>query len=452
VSGVATGTTTTGFEIIVINNTNGGRYPSYQSLTAEDVCYVWGAQLVEGSLALPYFPTTDRLNVPRLSYEYGSAPALLLEPQRTNLALQSESFDNVSWIKSNSSVTANTTTSPDGNTTADSLIENTSSGLHFVYQSVGIAGTYTLSFYVKANTRNWVYITMFDGIADRGAFFNVSTGVVGNIDSGVTASIQSVGNGWYRCIVTATNLAVFSSSCQLATANGTRIYTGDGTSGLFIWGAQLELGAYATTYIPTQATSVTRIADSFTRNNIYTNGLITAAGGTWFVELRSNVQLIRQFGSTGLSLLTGGGDIYANNNGIMITNREPSNPARIAVAKIISGTATSLYTTLTDNVKISVKWNGTTADVFVNGTKVVSATAFTTTNMQFLQCFQNDVQKFIQQMALYPTPLSDDQCVALTSDFTEGESVIGSYERYVNSNGGAVENLNTITNLIQNLK
>ena len=447
VSGVATGTTTTGFEIIVINNTNGGRYPSYQSLTAEDVCYVWGAQLVEGSLALPYFPTTDRLNVPRLSYEYGSAPALLLEPQRTNLALQSESFDNVSWIKSNSSVTANTTTSPDGNTTADSLIENTSSGLHFVYQSVGIAGTYTLSFYVKANTRNWVYITMFDGIADRGAFFNVSTGVVGNIDSGVTASIQSVGNGWYRCIVTATNLAVFSSSCQLATANGTRIYTGDGTSGLFIWGAQLELGAYATTYIPTQATSVTRIADSLTGNNIYTNGLITAAGGTWFLELRNNISYSRD--AIGAIWVGDNSTSSTLGNALNIRN---GGGGRLQLGKTVSSVFTSLYTTTTDTTKIAIKWNGSTADIFINGVKIVSATLFASTNMEFLKGQGNDVPKFIQQMALFPTPLSDDQCVALTSDFTEGESVIGSYERYVNSNGGAVENLNTITNLIQNLK
>ena len=72
--------------------------------------------------------------------------------------------------------------------------------------------------------------------------------------------------------------------------------------------------------------------------------------------------------------------------------------------------------------------------------------------MEYLNSINTDTPKFIQQMALFPTPLSDDQCIALTSDFTEGESVIGSYERYVNSNGGAVENLNTITNLIQNLK
>jgi hypothetical protein len=413
--------------------------------------YLWGAQLVEGSSALPYFPTTDRLNVPRLSYMYGSAPALLLEPQRTNLALQSESFDNVSWNKTRCTISANSVVSPDGNTTADTLVEDTSSGLHYVSQTAGIAGTYTLSFYVKANTRNWVYITMYDSIADRGAFFNVSTGVVGNIDSGVTASIQSVGNGWYRCIVTATNLAVFSSSCQLATANGTRSYTGDGTSGIFLWGAQLEVGAYSTTYIPTRATSVTRLADSFTRNNIFTNGLITAAGGTWFTELRNNVAYLRDAALFPL-FISSTSSSGAGADSLEFRNATSGSAARLTILKRVAGTGTSLFTTTTDILKCVLKWNGSLLDVFVNGTKVVTGSSFTPTIMQFLNGSGTDIPLFIQQMALFPTPLSDDQCVALTSDFTEGESVIGSYERYVNSNGGAVENLNTITNLIQNLK
>jgi hypothetical protein len=351
--------------------------------------------------------------VPRLSYMYGSCPALLLEPQRTNLALRSEEFDSVSWTKSNSSVTANTTTSPDGNTTADSLIENTSSGLHFVSQTAGIGGTYTLSFYVKANTRNWVYITMFDGIADRGAFFNVSTGVVGNIDSGVTASIQSVGNGWYRCIVTATNLAAFSSSCQLATANGTRSYTGNGTSGLFIWGVQLELGAYPTTYIPTTTASATRVADSFSRNNIYTNGLITSSGGTWFVELRGNLALGRD--SSNVSLYLGDNLTPTNGNGFYLVNGGGTD--RLTIWKRVSGSGGFLYTTITSTVKMAIKWNGSTADVFVNGTKVVSASSFTTTLMEYLYSASGGPcqTEFIQAMALYPTPLSDTDCTTLTT-------------------------------------
>jgi uncharacterized protein YndB with AHSA1/START domain len=88
---------------------------------------------------------------------------------------------------------------------------------------------------------------------------------------------------------------------------------------------------------------------------------------------------------------------------------------RLPIGKTVSSSFTSLYSTLTDNVKIAIKWNGTTADVFVNGTKVVSATAFTATNMEFLYGQGTDVPKFIQAMALYPTPLSDTDCTIITT-------------------------------------
>jgi len=87
----------------------------------------------------------------------------------------------------------------------------------------------------------------------------------------------------------------------------------------------------------------------------------------------------------------------------------------LRILKRVSGTGTELYSTLTDTIKVAIKWNGSTADVFVNGTKTVSATAFTTTNMEFLSGLGNDVPKFIQSMALYPTPLSDTDCTTLTT-------------------------------------
>jgi hypothetical protein len=372
--------------------------------------YIWGAQLVEGSSAQTYFPTTDRLNVPRLSYMYGSCPALLLEPQRTNLFTYSEQFSDASWIKSQTTITANSTTAPDGTTTADSIIENNLSGLHYISKSAGTAGTYAFSLYVKADTRNWVYITLYDGLVDRGAYFNVSSGTIGNVDTGATASIQSVGNGWYRCIVTATSTFAFTGSLQLATANGTRSYTGNGTSGLYLWGAQFEAGAYPTTYIPTTTASATRIADSFSRSNIYTNGLITSSGGTWFVELRGNLAYTRDNSSAGIFVSD---DINNTVGNSFFIAASPSD--RLRISKRVSGVGTQIFLTTTNTVKIAIKWNGSTADVFANGTKVVSATSFTPTAMEFLNATTLDVPKFIQAMGLHPTPLTDAQCIELTT-------------------------------------
>jgi len=137
--------------------------------------------------------------------------------------------------------------------------------------------------------------------------------------------------------------------------------------------------------------------------------LISASGGTWFVEFRNNIAYVRDSSSQGMNI---GDSSTTISNGLMILN---TGTGRQVVQKIISGTATTLYTTLTDTVKIAIKWNGTSADVFVNGTKQVNATAFTTTLMEFLNGNASGIPRFIQQMALYPTPLSDAQCQTLTT-------------------------------------
>ena len=267
--------------------------------------------------------------VPRLSYMYGSCPALLLEPQRTNLVFPSE--------------TATTQT------------------------RTVTAVAHTLSFF--------------------------GTGTVVLSGAAIGTLIGTGANN--RVTLTFTPTA------------GSLTLTVTGT--VTLW--QLEAGAYATTYIPTTTATVTRIADAFTRDNIFTNGLITSSGGTWFVELRNNIAYTRDGLSTGLFLDT---DANSYTNGINIRNAGGGS-TRLSISKWVSGSGLQLYTTTTDTTKIAIKWNGSTADVFVNGTKVISATSFTPTAMQFLKSQGNLIPIFIQQMALYPTPLSDTACIALTT-------------------------------------
>jgi hypothetical protein len=386
------------------------------TLSTGENLFIWGAQVNEGSSAQTYLPTTDRLNVPRLSYMYGSCPALLLEPQRTNLATYSDDFSNAAWTKTNSTVTANSTTSPDGTTNADSLVDNSTLGIHALSAvNIGGAGTYTFSFYAKANTLSRVGIFTNSAVnlnlATTALVFDLSSGVVVNSVSGITASIQSVGNGWHRCSAVIPSSA--SGNYLITTSNGgtTVNYIGSGQS-IFVYGAQLEAGAYPTTYIPTTTASATRIADSFSRNNIYTNGLITSSGGTWFVELRGNLSLTRD--TFTLTPLIIGDSSTSPNNGLLLRNSGGSS-MRLEIRKLIAGSTTLLYTTTTDTTKVAIKWNGSSCDVFVNGTKQVSASFFATTNMEFLVGSGVDVPKFIQAMALYPTPLSDTDCTTLTT-------------------------------------
>jgi hypothetical protein len=175
---------------------------------------------------------------------------------------------------------------------------------------------------------------------------------------------------------------------------------------------QLETGAYPTSYIPTTTTALTRNADTFTRNNIYTNGLITSAGGTWFIELNNNIAYIRDASVNSLYIDT---SVNGLTNGFSIKHVEGGTSRRLVIVKIIGSSSSIFHQTLTDIVKIAIKWNGTTADVFVNGVKVVSATAFTTTAMEFLSGNAVDVPKYIKSTMLFPTPLTDTEMTALTT-------------------------------------
>jgi hypothetical protein len=259
----------------------------------------WGYQLVEGSSAKPYFPTTDRLNVPRLTYQNGGGgcPSLLLEKQSTNLITYSEQFDDAGWLKLASSVTSNSTTSPDGTQNADTNTVDTSSNEHGIAQVLSIAsGFNTISVYLKPNGATAVRIGFanddFGGMtaAQRFAYFDLSNGTVLQSISGGTTTIQNVGNGWYRCIVTQ-NLVSGSSGGAvqiLLTQGTTTFYTGNGTDGVFIWGAQLEASSYPTSYIPTTSASATRVADACFKTGI--SSLIGQTGGVWFADYILNGQ------------------------------------------------------------------------------------------------------------------------------------------------------------------
>ena len=210
-------------------------------------------------------------NLPRFDYDpITLAPkGLLIEESRTNLLRYSARLEIGAWGKTRATVTANAAVAPDGDSTADKIVEDaTASSTHFIAQTITVtAGTkYVLSAYVKADERNWFTFQLPSSImgAAKNAFFDVSDGTIGTVTSGVTAAIAFVGDGWYRCSVTFTPTASVSASFTfvLADADNSISYTGDGTSGLFAWGYQVEAGAFATSYIPTTTASLTRNADA----------------------------------------------------------------------------------------------------------------------------------------------------------------------------------------------
>ena len=256
-----------------------GPSPTQQAKTF----YIWHPQLNIGATAKPYFPTTDRLNVPRLTYQNGGGgcPSLLLEKQSTNLFTYSEDFSNVDWLNEDIIVSTNQTISPDGTQNADKLIANTTTLDHSIYQT-SAGSTKTFSIYAKAAEYNYIFLGSNNNGASDGAFFNLSNGTISQNTSGLTASIESVGNGWYRCIVSSTSWPTIYSIISLSTNGTSLIFTGNNTSGIYAWGCQVENSSYVTSYIATQASSATRVADVAVKSSI--SSLFGASATSLFMD------------------------------------------------------------------------------------------------------------------------------------------------------------------------
>jgi len=235
----------------------------------------------------------------------GESLGLLVEEARTNLITYSEQFDNAAWTKELCSITANATTAPDGTATADKYVEGTSV-YNLVSATTGSSATstaYTATVYVKAAERSACYIRLaFTGNANWvGGKYDLINGVaqavVGSLSTYTNASvsIQACSNGWWRisCTCTGSNMtprwgAMDSYSTTLNAGSGVPLYTGNGTSGIFIWGAQLEAGTFPTSYIPTVASTVTRAADAASMTGTNFSSWYNQSQGTWLINFAND--------------------------------------------------------------------------------------------------------------------------------------------------------------------
>jgi hypothetical protein len=175
--------------------------------------------------------------------------------KRVNLLTKTEQFDDAAWTKTNSSITPNATTAPNGTLTADKLVENTATSIHRVEQTITptTTGTFTASIAAKAGERIWLVIQNTFGSNNTTQLFNLSTGSLGvQTGAGGTATITSLGDGWYRCTLTTvtTTTNAGNGNFYVSNANNANNYTGDGTSGIYIWGADLRPANQATGLLP----------------------------------------------------------------------------------------------------------------------------------------------------------------------------------------------------------
>jgi hypothetical protein len=240
--------------------------------------------------------TSAANNIPRIDFNPSTlvCNGLLIEEARTNLLTYSAEFNNAAWLKSNSSITANTIVAPDGTVDADKLVEDATSATHFVRQNslstVGV--TYVSSVYLKAAERTSAVVVHFDGSVFYGVSVNLSTGALSAppsdlslTDASSSATVTSVGNGWYRVSVARAQVSTTTTQLRVALQSGSNgVYTGNGTSGIYIWGAQLEAGAFPTSYIPTTTTALTRNADVASMTGTNFSSWFNASEGTIFCQ------------------------------------------------------------------------------------------------------------------------------------------------------------------------
>ena len=281
-------------------------------------------------------------NLPRFDFDpiTLACKGLLIEEARTNLLLYSEQFDNAYWNKNNATITANATTAPDGALTGDKLVENTANNYHYIRRAITTSAntSHTYSIYAKASERQIIRIAFYDGATVFiDATFNLSNGSIFSTVAG-TASIVNVGNGWYRCICSGTSSASAGGGLvdiYLCDAAGNNSYLGDGSSGLFIWGIQLEVGAFPTSYIPTVASTVLRNADdavmvgtnfsnwyNATEGTFVASAQIPSTGGTTRrilsvndTTIGENIQIARTTTQGYFEMRDGGAVVVSTTNG-----------------------------------------------------------------------------------------------------------------------------------------
>lgn len=240
-------------------------------------------------------------NLPRFDYNPSTlAPlGLLIEESRTNQIQQSQALGTSPWTVSAATISADQAISPDGTQNADLLYPASTGTSREVYQAAGYTGgvAYTLSIYAKAAGMSWITFGagVGSGAAARLAFFNVSTGVVGTTGASISnASITSVGNGWYRISLRYTPAGA-GGFIEISPVDGDNNYTGTktGTNGVYLWGAQIEAGAFATSYIPTVASSVTRNADVVSMTGTNFSSWYNQTQGTFVANTSSSAPSAR---------------------------------------------------------------------------------------------------------------------------------------------------------------
>jgi len=369
-------------------------------------------------------------NLPRIDY-LGGTGHLLVEPQSTNTATYSNDFTQGDIFNSSSNpsasqsvLTANQTTSPDGTNNAWLLQDNNngnSGTTGLIFNSVNVTSNdfNTLSIFVKkALTNNFLSLQSlnYDSSGSGASWFNISNGTLGTIDSNHTAKIEDYGNGWYRCQITFKTTTDTSGSIRirLASSDNSGSVTRDGTNGVYLFGLQCEADAtrnFATSYILTSGSTVTRLKEVC--DNSGSSDLISSTEGVLYLEVAA-LNSTNNFQSISLSDGT-------NQNNIRLLLNSASNRASYQVKAGNTGQVFKNIdmTDITDFNKIALKYKENDFAAWLNGVEVGTDTSGTVPTLnQLLFTNGGTSNNFIGKVkcvAVYKEALTDSELTCLTS-------------------------------------
>jgi hypothetical protein len=373
---------------------------------------------------------TAAINAPRFDYDPVTlvAKGFLIEEQRVNLALYSAQFDNAAWTKTSGTITANATTAPDGTLTADKHVPDIGITMGGgaaetrVYQSpsVTIGTNYVFSIYAKAGEYNEIEFVV-TATPTVTALFSLT---LGTVVSGTGASITPAGNGWYRCTISAPAGATGTAQIRWS-AEDSVILVGDGTSGIFVWGAQFEAGSFATSYIPTVASTVTRAAEDITVTGTNFSSWYNQGAGTIVIQFVTITNGVNSTAGNDFPFMYDIDSAAAPTSGHVLILSAGYGPGWNAFTNILGVAQTNLSGAMSlGNAsvrKIAYAYQIDDFAVCPNGGTVTTDTLGTLpTNDRMSIGSQNvggsnDFTGYIQKMTYYPVRLTNAQLQALTT-------------------------------------
>jgi len=338
------------------------------------------------------------------------------------LATYSSEFNNASWTKTNVTISANSTTSPDGTTNADKIVADSGSSIKLAYQVLsstnGVAHS-AFAFY-KADEYSYAFLRIGGQSPSPYVIYDLTSQSIVSTANATSTSIENYGNGWYRVSMTYTtnsttnapNVSFLPTSGYTLDSLNQPVYNGDGVSGGYIYGAQLEQSSYPTSYIPCpSSSSVTRLADSASKTGI--SSLIGQTQGTLFCDF--NVLPSTLAGSYYVeTFLTDG----TSNNKVALTYYADGRIQFVAFASgsLVVNIDLPSYGLTVGKHKFAFAYKLNDYVAYADGALVGTDTSATVPPMSALNLYDTiGGTHAINQAIVFPTRLTNTQLQSLTS-------------------------------------